>query len=152
MPKNRLYTLLVKDYDGRVTARLANGTEQLRKNFQVYEFRVNKDDGLDLACVSEFDLDTLQYIRSILNARIEVTSAGRTPEYNARPNVGGSERSMHQYMFDCLDFIVAEATPVQLEHIFQYLIQRGYKGIGRYKGGRFHIDKRNGELTVWEER
>ena len=58
MPKNRLYTLLIKDYDGRVTARLANGTEQLRKNFQVYEFRVNRDDGLDAACVSDYDLDT----------------------------------------------------------------------------------------------
>ena len=140
MPKNRLYTLLIKDYDGRVTARLANGTEQLRKNFQVYEFRINRDDGLDLACVSNFDLNTVQYIRSILNARVEVTSAGRTPEYNARPSVGGSERSMHRLMFDCLDFIIHGITDAQYEYVRQYLIDRGYQGIFTYPGHRFHID------------
>lgn len=143
MPKNRLYALLIKDYDGRVTARLANGTEQLRKNFQVYEFRVNRDDGLDLACVSDYDLDTLQYIRSMLNTRIEVTSAGRTPEYNARPNVGGSERSMHRLLFDCLDFIIHGITDAQYEAVRQYLIQRGYQGIFTYDGHRFHIDRGN---------
>ena len=145
-----MLTLLVKEYDGRVTSKLVNPDYKVRPNFRADEFTVNKNDNLDLACVTQYDLDTLQYIRTLYNLIVTVSSVGRTPKYNT--GVGGASGSMHQYMFDCLDFIVAEATPAQLEHIFQYLIQRGYKGIGRYKGGRFHIDKRNGELTVWDER
>jgi uncharacterized protein YcbK (DUF882 family) len=140
MPKSKTYTLLLKGYDGKVTPRLAKGTEQLRRNFQVYEFRANRQDGLDLACVSEYDLDTLQYIRSMLGARVEVTSAGRTPAYNARPDVGGSERSMHRLMFDCVDFIIHGITDAQYEAARQYLIERGYQGLFTYPGHRFHTD------------
>jgi uncharacterized protein YcbK (DUF882 family) len=151
MPKNRLYTLLIKDYDGRVTARLANGTEQLRKNFQVYEFRVNRDDGLDLACVSEYDLDTLQYMRALYGKSIMVTSTGRTPGYNKEAK--GANDSKHQYMFDCLDFVIQDITHAQMEYTYNFLVLRGYTGIGRYPGGRFHIDRGyRKKLTVWDER
>lgn len=143
MPKKREYTLLVKNYDGRVTVKLVLGTGQLRRNFQVYEFRVNRQDNLDLACVSEYDLDTLQYIRSMLATRIEVTSTGRTPEYNARPAVGGSSRSMHRFMFDCLDFAIDSITDAQFEAVRLYLIERGYQGIFTYDNHRFHIDRGN---------
>ena len=150
MPKGCNYTLLVKGYDGMVVSLVAPGTGHLRKNFQVYEFRVNKSDKLDLACVSEYDLDTLQYIRSMLNTRVEVTSAGRTPEYNARPAVGGSERSMHRLLFDCVDFIVDGITDAQFEAVRLYLIERGYQGIFTYDNHRFHIDRgnRNGLTEV----
>jgi len=139
MPKSRMYTLLLKGYDGKVTSRLSSGTEQLRPNFQVYEFRANRGDNLDLAAVSEYDLDTLQYIRSMLGARVEVTSAGRTPRYNGSPSVGGSPRSKHRLLFDCLDFKIDDITDNQYSAVFNYLVVRGYQGVFLYDNHRFPV-------------
>jgi uncharacterized protein YcbK (DUF882 family) len=144
-------TLLLKKLDGTIESRLVDKKEALSQNFYAYEFLVNKNDGLDLACVSQYDLDTLEYIRILYGLPITITSAGRTPEYNARKEIGGSSASEHQYLFDCLDFVI-DATNKQLDNIYTYLIYRKYKGIGRYKNGRFHIDRFRDKFTVWDER
>ena len=136
-------TLLIKTGND-VTSKIVNDDLKLSENFVAREFLLNQNDNLDIASVSQYDIDTLQYIRTLTGKPIRITSVGRSPAYNKK--IGGSLESKHQYLFDCLDFIVD--TDVD---IFSYLKQRGYTGIGRYKGGRYHIDRGyRDKLTVWE--
>ena len=92
--------------------------------------------------VCDYDLDTLSIS---VNAKYKGRGnfCRRTPEYNARPSVGGSERSMHRLLFDCVDFKIDSITDAQYEAVRQYLIQRGYQGIFTYDNHRFHIDRGN---------
>jgi len=146
-------TLLLKKLDGTIESKIVDSKYKLSEHFCADEFLVNGNDNLDLACASQYDIDTLEYIRTLYGLGITVTSAGRTPKYNIKKEIGGASNSNHQYMFDCLDFVIKDATSIQLDNIFSYLKLRGYEGIGRYKGNRFHIDKGyRDKLTVWDER
>lgn len=142
-------TLLLKNLNGIVISKIVNSNHKVSEHFTASEFLTNKDDKLDLACASQYDVDTLEYIRTLYGIGITITSAGRTPEYNEK--IGGALNSNHQFLFDCLDFIIKDATTLQANNIFSYLKLRGYTGIGRYKGNRFHIDiGYRDKFTTWE--
>lgn len=148
-----MITLLIKDYDGTIDHKLVEPKFKVSKNFKADEFQVNRGDGLDLACLSQYDLDTVQYIRTLFGISVTISSTGRTPKYNSSPNIKGAGDSKHQYFFDVMDFIVNGASVEQLDNIYDFLLLRGYTGIGRYKGNRFHIDRGyRDKLTVWDER
>lgn len=146
-------TLLLKKLDGTIEIKVVDTEHKLSEHFKVKEFLVNINDNLDLACVSEYDIETYETIRIILGLPVSPTSGGRTTEYNARKEIGGSSISKHPYLFDVNDFKVIGATDEQLDNIYKYLIFRDYTGIGRYEEYRFHADRgyRN-KLTVWDER
>lgn len=146
-----MITLLLKKKDRTVESKLVNLDDKLSFNFTASEFLINKNDYIDLACASECVVEDLQELRNKYGP-IKITSAGRTPKYNAKEK--GSSQSQHQYLFDCVDFIVYEATNEDVIVIVAYLIDKGYKGIGIYSsttGIRFHIDRRN-EIAIWDER
>jgi len=146
-----MVSLLIKKLDGTIEHKIVEEFHKLSENFTAKEFQVNRGDGLDLACVSEYDLETVQYIRTLLGLSVTISSTGRTPKYNR--NVQGATGSKHQYFFDVVDFIINGATEEQLDRVYEFLVQRGYTGIGRYKGNRFHIDRGyRDKLTVWDER
>jgi len=146
-----MITLLIKKYDDVIEHKLVDSKFKVSENFTADEFQVNRGDGLDLACFSQYDLDTVQYIRTLFGLSITISSTGRTPKYNK--SVQGASDSKHQYFFDVMDFIVNGATPEQLDRVYEFLLLRGYTGIGRYKNNRFHIDRGyRDKLTVWDER
>ena len=144
-------TLLYKTIDGTIESSIIDSSKKLSEHFYAYEFLINQDNNIDLACASEYDIDTLEYIRTLYGIGINITSAGRTPKYNG--SIGGATESNHQNLFDCLDFVIKDATTLQINNIFSYLKLRGYTGIGRYKDNRFHIDRGyRDKLTLWDER
>ena len=146
-----MITLLLKKLDGTIESKVVDLKYKVSENFCAYEFLVNGDDNLDLACVSQYDIDTLQYMRTLYGLSIMPTSAGRTPKYNIK--IGGSTESNHAHIFDVNDFIINSATNIQLDNVFNFLKLREYTGIGRYKGGRFHIDRGyRDKITVWDKR
>lgn len=149
-----MITLLYERKDGFLEKRLVEDDFKFEKypHFKAVEFLVNRNSKLALACVSEYDLETLQFIRILYNIPCVINSAGRTPDYNSTVP-GASKTSTHQYLFNCLDPVFPLATKEQLDYIYQYFHQRGYTGIGRYDNGRFHIDiGYRDKLTVWDER
>ena len=144
-------TLLYKKIDGTIESKVIDGKEKLSEHFYAYEFLINQDEKIDLACASEYDIDTLEYIRTLYGIGINITSAGRTPKYNS--NIGGASESNHTRMFDVIDFMINGVTNIQLDCVFNYLKLREYTGAGRYKNGRFHIDRGyRDKLTLWDER
>ena len=150
-----MITILLKRLDGTVTTSLVDPKAKIapHQHFTADEFLINKKENIDLACASEYDIETLEAIRFLYDTSVTVTSVGRTPKYNARKDVGGESTSCHQYMFDCLDFIVEKATKEQYDNIYAFLKYRGYTGIGRYSGNRFHMDRGyRSKLKEWDMR
>ena len=116
-----------------------DGNKQLTKNFKVKEFRCR--DGSDPVFIAQTLPMVCQYIRTRVGKSIEISSAYRTPEYNALPKVGGKEYSQHLY--GCAADLQAPAgwTPAKLAEIAREIMV-DWGGVGIYEWG-IHVDVRD---------
>ena len=71
-----------------------DGQKRLQPNFRVYEFACQ--DGSDKILIDLKLVEYLQKLRDCLQlSELRIISGYRTPEYNARPDVGGAKASQH---------------------------------------------------------
>jgi uncharacterized protein YcbK (DUF882 family) len=103
------------------------------KNFKLYEFECK--DGSHIVKLDENLVEKLQRLRELVNKPIVITSAYRTPAYNA--SVEGSPKSQHMEGKAC-DIKISGLTPSQVAKLAE---QVGFTGIGIYKTFT-HVDVR----------
>ena len=115
-----------------------DGSRKLSTNFTVKEFACK--DGSDAVLVAPRLVMVLQSIRSHFGEAVNISSAYRTPQYNAK--VGGVTDSQHCYG-TAADITVTGKTPAQVAAYARQLMP-DWGGVGVYtKKGRFvHIDVR----------
>lgn len=114
-----------------------DGSKKLSQNFQVKEFACK--DGSDPILIAPELVTILQAIRSHFGKPVVINSAYRTPQYNARKDVGGAPQSQHCYG-TAADIAVSGVTPKQVASFAETLLyNRG--GIGIYAEFT-HIDVR----------
>ena len=86
-----------------------DGNKKITKNIQVRELRC-KDGITDTIKEDWVVVCIAQYVRDVFNKPININSAYRTKEYNARPDVGGSSGSKH--LISCaLDVWISSVAP-----------------------------------------
>ena len=120
-----------------------DGEKKLSTNFRVREFACG--DGSDAVFVAPRLVMVLQSIRSHFAAPVTISSAYRTPQYNAK--VGGVAHSQHCYG-TAADIVVRGKTPAQVA-AYAREIMPDWGGVGIYaKQGFTHIDVR-AEKSDW---
>ena len=125
---------MVKTYSKR-----KSGNAKLSANFLVKEFACN--DGSDTILIDTELVTLLQKIRNHFGKPVTITSAYRTPSYNAK--VGGVRNSYHTQGI-AADIVVKGVTPHTVAQYVEYIIPRS-GGIGEYgksKGNFTHVDVR----------
>ncbi|MCK4900812.1 MAG: DUF882 domain-containing protein [Anaerolineales bacterium] len=105
--------------------------------YQRYEFACKCGCGFDTADYGLVRL--LEQVRIHFDRPVTITSGCRCPEYNASPDVGGSERSQHLYG-RAADIQVAGIEP---KDVADFLETCGAPGLGRYSTFT-HVDSRDG--------
>ena len=114
-----------------------DGSKRLSSNFKVREFACK--DGSDAILVAPRLVMVLQSIRSHFGAPVTISSAYRTPDYNAKQ--GGAAHSQHCYG-TAADIVVRGKTPAQVA-AYAREIMPDWGGVGIYaKQGFTHIDVR----------
>ena len=114
-----------------------DGCKRLSSNFKVSEFACHDDS--DAILVAPRLVMVLQSIRSHFGAAVTISSAYRTPQYNAK--VGGASQSQHCYG-TAADIVVRGKTPAQVA-AYAREIMPDWGGVGIYaKQGFTHIDVR----------
>ncbi|MDE6601566.1 MAG: DUF882 domain-containing protein [Lachnospiraceae bacterium] len=112
----------------------ADGDRAVSANFKVKEFRCK--DGSDKILIDvDFVKDKLQKVRDHFDAPVTLTSAYRTPEYNAK--VKGAKASYH-LQGRAFDIVVKGHTP---QEVARYAQSLGIPGIIQYNGF-VHVDSR----------
>lgn len=92
--------------------------------------------------INETAMDALQRLRDLMGVPIIVTSAYRTPSYNAR--VGGASGSKHK-LAQAFDIIVTGHDPAKLYHMGK---KAGFNAFGFYdRQGFMHMDVRSKKVT-----
>lgn len=124
------------DFEIKAYSLKKEGEDFLTKNFQVEEFACN--DGSDTIFIADKLPMICQYIRMRANNGLKVNSGYRTPTYNARPDVGGEEFSMHLYGAAADLRCPAGLTPKQMAG-FAREIMPDWGGVGIYSWG-VHVD------------
>lgn len=130
----------VKTYSLRLS-----GEKHLTTNFQVKEFACH--DGSDKVLICQETVDILQAVRDYFGKPVYINSGYRTPEYNARPSVGGAKNSQH---------VKGTAADIRVEDVPSWAVA-GYledyypkHGIGLYENF-VHIDSR-GYKVYWKNK
>lgn len=114
-----------------------DGSKKLSQNFQVKEFACK--DGSDPILIAPELVTILQAIRSHFGKPVVINSAYRTPQYNARKDVGGAAQSQHCYG-TAADIAISGVSPKDVAAFAETLLS-GRGGIGIYAGFT-HIDTR----------
>lgn len=114
-----------------------DGSKKLSQNFQVKEFACK--DGSDPILIAPELVTILQAIRSHFGKPVVINSAYRTPQYNARKDVGGAPQSQHCYG-TAADIAISGVSPKDVAAFAENLLS-GRGGIGIYAGFT-HIDTR----------
>lgn len=117
----------------------ADGSMAVSKNFKVKEFRCKGGEDEILIDV-DFVKDKLQKIRDHFDAPVTISSAYRTPGYNAK--VKGAKASYH-LQGRAFDIVVKGHTP---QEVARYAQSLGILGIIQYNGF-VHVDSR--EVKYW---
>lgn len=130
---------MVKKYSLR-----KNGEDRLTAHFRVREFRCK--DGSDAIYIDERLPKLLEQIRVFAEVAVTITSAYRTEEYNARPEVGGARGSQHT-KGTAADIITSGRTVAEIAKFAQAI---GAGGVGLYTKKNFvHVDTRAGH-SYWK--
>lgn len=119
----------------------ADGDKEIRKNFKVKEFRCK--DGSDAIIIADDLIYWLYRVRTYFNKPVIITSAYRTPAYNAK--VGGATRSQHMYG-TAADFYIKGVEPEEIAAYLETLVPNTC-GIGLYDSF-VHLDVRR-KKTRW---
>ncbi len=132
-------------------SKASDGETSLSKNFKVKEFACN--DGSDEILIDPELVVILQTIRDHFGKPVNITSAYRSPAYNAEIN--GAPQSYHVRGM-AADIVVTGVSP---EEVAKYAETIGVRGIGRYStdsDGYFcHVDSRAsksywiGQSSTW---
>lgn len=112
-----------------------NGEQAVSANFKIKEFRC-KDGSDDILIDVGFVKERLQKIRDHFGAAVTISSAYRTPAYNARVN--GAKASYH-LQGRAFDIVVKGHTS---QEVAQYAQTLGIQGIIQYNGF-VHVDSRD---------
>jgi len=86
----------------------------------------------------------LESITNAVGYTLDITSAYRSPDYNA--SVGGSKKSMHM-QGKAVDVVMTGKSDTERQQFIQAAIDAGIKGIGIYNSFT-HIDIRTNK-TAW---
>lgn len=124
------------DFEIKAYSLKKEGEDFLTKHFQVKEFACN--DGSDTIFIADKLPMVCQYIRMRAENALKVNSGYRTPAYNASPDVGGEEFSMHLYGAAADLRCPAGLTPKQMAG-FAREIMPDWGGVGIYSWG-IHVD------------
>lgn len=128
---------MVREY-----SKAKDGETKLQPNFKVKEFACK--DGSDLIMISDETVAILQTVRNLIGSAITITSAYRTPAYNAK--IGGAKKSQHMYGKAC-DTKSKYGARI-LARAYQFL---GANGIGLYPYSPFcHVDTRDSK-SYWKQ-
>lgn len=112
-----------------------DGEKNVARNFKVREFACK--DGSDVVFIDIFLPWLLQNVRDRFNKRVLITSAYRTPAYNAKTN--GSATSKH--MYGCAaDFVVEGVNAKDVQAYLETVIPNT-GGIGK-ANSYTHVDTR----------
>lgn len=123
----------------------ADGAKKLSTNFKVSEFACK--DGSDAVLVAPRLVMVLQSIRSHFGKAVTITSAYRTPAYNAK--VGGAAQSQHCYG-TAADITVSGVSAAQVAAYARSILP-DWGGVGVYtKQGFTHVDVRETKAD-WTE-
>lgn len=122
---------------------------QLTENFNLAEFSCKDGTPVpkELLPNAKELAKNIQVLRDYLEEPVHITSAYRTPVYNAR--IGGAKKSQH-LLAKAGDLTVKSKTPKQLAKVIEKLIAEGKMkqgGIGIY-AGFVHYDIR-GKAARW---
>lgn len=118
---------------------LANdGNKKLSANFRVREFRCQ--DGTDAIFIDPALVELLQAIRDHFGQPVNINSAYRTPQHNAKPSVGGERYSRHLYGTAADIKTIKGTTPAKMAAFVETLLPNT-GGIGTYSWG-IHVDTR----------